>query len=54
MACILVSRVYLVKKYEGEEVMVANSVYIVILSLDLDRVFLEGEMMRIFLDFRLL
>ena len=45
MACILVSSIYLVKKYEGEVVMLVNFVYIVMLSLDLDRIFVEGDIM---------
>ena len=46
MACILLSRVYLVEKYEGKERMVVTSLDIVILSLDLDRVFVEGDITR--------
>ena len=43
MACILVSSIYLVKQYEGLVVMLVTSYYIVMLLLDLDRIFVEGD-----------
>ena len=45
MACILVSRIYLVKKSEEEIRMVVNSVVIVMLSLDPDQIFVEVDIM---------
>ena len=46
MACIVVSRITLVLKVEGEVGILLASVEILMFSLDMDSVFVEGYIMR--------